>query len=99
MTAYVRRSFPAKKHDILRKREAALRHLIATQSAIGKLHRAAEDVRDAHLGVQKALIYYARDVGNVEDIDTDQIKKSESDILEWSSFSTDQIIQRDGRHA
>jgi hypothetical protein len=99
MTAYVRRSFPAKKYDILHKREATLRHLIETMAAAGKIHRAAEDVREAHLGVQKALIYYARDVGNIEDINTDQIKTAEADISEWNSFSTDEIIQRYSKSA
>jgi len=99
MTAYVRRSYPAKKYDILHKREAALIHLVEASGEATKIHQAAEDVREAHLGVQKALIYYARDVGNIEDIDTDQIEKAETAILEWRSLSIDRIIKRYKRQA
>jgi hypothetical protein len=99
MTSYIRRPYPAKKHDNLNRREAALLHSLQDKCSEDKLRHAAEDVRQAYLGVQKALIYYARDAGNIEDIDADQIKKAEAEISDWKALSTDQIIEKYKRQA
>lgn len=99
MTSYIRRPYPAKKHESLNKREKALLHLLYTNGSTHKLQHAAENIREAQLGVHKALIYYAKDVGNAADVDVEQIEKSEAKILQWRSLSADQIIERYKTHA
>ena len=99
MTSYIRRSYPGKKYESLNKREKTLLHLIHTNGSTDKLQHAAENIREAQIGVHKALIYYAKDVFNVADADAEQIEKSEAKILEWRSLSVDQIIDKYKAHA
>ena len=94
MTAYVRRSYPAKKHDIVDKREKALLQLLRTGAEGESLSIAAEKVREAYINVQKAVGYYARDVGRFEEVDTDRIQHAEAIALQWKSLSVEQIVER-----
>jgi hypothetical protein len=94
MTAYVRRSYPAKKHDILDKREKALLQLLRTGVGGESLSIAAEKVREAYVNVQKAARYYAGDVGRFEEVDTERMQHAEAIASEWKSLSVEQIVER-----
>ena len=59
MTSYIARTGGQKKKNILHQRELALRGDIRREAAEEKLHRSAEKVRSAQLGVVKALLHEA----------------------------------------
>jgi hypothetical protein len=60
LASFVTRTGGQKKKNILRQKELALRGDIRRQVSTEKLHRSAERVRSAQLGVIKALIYEAQ---------------------------------------
>ena len=59
MTSYIARTGGQKKKNILDQRELALRGDIRREAVEAKLHRSAEKVRLAQLGVIKALLHEA----------------------------------------
>ena len=93
MTSYIARSGGQKK-NILRQREMALKGDIRREVAEEKLHRSAEQVRLAQLGVIKALLHEA---GPARSEDEDRVADTLQRLGEakeyWTEVSVEEIIE------
>ena len=90
MTSYIRRSFPAKRLEILEMEERELLHEIHSGYETEKLHRAAEKVRKAQLAVLKGKKHHATDNGL---LNPERYQKIDSEMTEWASKTVDAIIE------
>ena len=94
MTNYISRTGGQKKKNILRQKELALRGDIRLEVPIEKLHRSAEKVRTAQLGVVKALSHEAQPARTEdEDASRPALKKLEETKDYWTEVSVQEIIQ------
>jgi len=94
MTSYIARTGGEKKKNILRQRELALRGGIRRDSPIDKLHRSAEQVRSAQLGVIKALSVEATPAREEEQEKAKGILQKLQEAREhWERISVDEIVQ------
>jgi hypothetical protein len=94
MTCYIRRSYPAKKKEILEKREQELLHSIKSKYKEEKIFKAAEKVREAHLSVLKGMRYYLFDDGTLDNLNTTAIQKIDSETFEWTTKTSEEIIEK-----
>jgi len=94
MTSYIARSGGEKKKNILRQMELALRGGIRRDLAIDKLHRSAEQVRSAQLGVIKALFVEATPARE-EDQEKARgvLQKLQEGRDHWERISVEEIVQ------
>jgi chromosomal replication initiation ATPase DnaA len=94
MTSYIARSGGEKKKNILRQKELALRGDIRREVAEEKLHRSAEKVRLAQLGVIKALSHEAEPARSEdEERVADTLKRLEEAEEYWTDVLVEEIIE------
>ena len=94
MTSYIARTGGQKKKNILHQRELALRGDIRRELAEEKLHRSAETVRLAQLGVIKALLYEAEPARSEdEDRVADTLQRLGEAREYWADVPVEEIIE------
>lgn len=94
MTNYIARVGGQKKKNILRQKELALRGNIRRESTAEKLHRSAEKVRSAQLGVIKALFEEARPVrAEDEERSKARLQRLQEAREHWENIPVTEIIQ------
>ena len=94
MTSYIARSGGQKKKNILRQRELALRGDIRREVAEENLHRSAEKVRLAQLGVIKALLHETEPVRSEdEDRVADALQRLSEAKKYWTDVLVEEIIE------
>lgn len=93
MAGYLARRGATKRKRNLAKSERKLRSAIENQSSSEQLNRAAEEVRDAQLGVIKCLIY---EMGPHAHIRSKQKLRTLANLEEkhdrWIGISTEEIL-------
>jgi hypothetical protein len=94
MAGYVARTGARKKRAILEQREDELRHHIRHEADFEKLERSSERVRDAQLGVIKALLYETEPASETEDQHAAFRANLVESREEWLGLSTVEIVAR-----
>jgi len=93
MANYICRSGGKKKRNILRQKELALQGDIRREATIEKLHRTAEKVRSAHLGVIKVIFDETRPLrGEDEERFNGPLLKLEKEKDYWQSILVEEIV-------
>ena len=94
MTSYIARSGGQKKKNILRQRELALRGDLRRGASEGKLHRSAEKVRSAQLGVVKALFHEAEPARSEdEERVAHRLERLEDAHEYWTNVPVEEIVE------
>lgn len=93
MPSYPPRSDTTKKQEQLLKREHELRHAIHSKLSRDRLVRAVENLRQAHLSLLEAKLYWVIDEGLGGNIDEGRILKIEMETDDWTARTSEQILR------
>lgn len=91
-----RYQLPARKRNLLAKRERTLTGAISRSSEVAKLERAAQAVRDSQIQLLKSRLYHSdASAASHESQDIERIRLNiQSGIEKWSSMAVADILAK-----